>query len=200
MLKWKRVQFFSDSQCITSIAAVMKHCQNFKHGFQSSGAVSCRQARPFRAFRRGILVAAPYDAPMKWALIIKQLTDKDDGWCDAIYRAPLGCLVQPTAVPVTDNTNGQYRIWFRSTTTLFCQGCQRVTVSRFAFQRRLTLMRYHDADGDDSLTGLFSDSQSYFCETCERCLNRLRAKTRVVAITNLFLPSAEQSCLNPTGD
>ena len=71
---------------------------------------------------------------------------------------------------------------------------------RVAFQRRLTLMRYHDADGDDSLTGLFSDSQSYFCETCERCLNRLRAKTRVVAITNLFLPSAEQSCLNPTGD
>jgi len=127
----KKGPVFSDSQCITSIAAVMKHCQNFKHGFQSSGALSCRQARPFRAFRRGILVAAPYDAPMKWALIIKQLTDKDDGWCDAIYRAPLGCLVQPTAVPVTDNTNGQYRIWFRSTTTLFCQGCQRVTVSRF---------------------------------------------------------------------
>jgi len=61
----KKGPVFSDSQCITSIAAVMKHCQNFKHGFQSSGAVSCRQARPFRAFRRGILVAAPYDAPMK---------------------------------------------------------------------------------------------------------------------------------------
>ena len=190
---------FLGTQCITSIAAVMKHCQNFKHGFQSSGAVSCRQARPFRAFRRGILVAAPYDAPMKWALIIKQLTDKDDGWCDAIYRAPLGCLVQPTAVPVTDNTNGQYRIWFRSTTTLFCQGCQRVTVCRVSTTTDTDALSCMMLMVMTALQG-FSLIHSRIFVRHLNVVYRLRAKTRVVAITNLFLPSAEQSCLNPTGD